>query len=123
MDITNVSSATATNQNNNNRKGFLPLQNLTMDFDKLSLNSSLLNFDKQELSRNHSHSEDTLNGFEFSSFDLLNTFSKLTSLTAEDSGGSHSYSTLMDVMENCNNITLDSFNDSALSSSVMQDDG
>lgn len=125
MDITNISSATATNtNNNNNKKGFLPLQNLTMDFDKLSLNSSLLSFEKSELNRSHSHSEDTLNGFEFSSFDLLNTFSKLTSLTAEDSGaGSHSYSTLMDVMENCNNITLDSFNDSALSSSVINDDG
>lgn len=88
----------------------------------MSLNSSLLNFEKLELSRNHSHSEDTLNGLDFTSFDLLSTFSKLTHLTADDSGVSHTYSTLMDVMENCNNITLDSFNDSALSNNTLNDD-
>ncbi|XP_037808197.1 alsin homolog [Lucilia sericata] len=121
LDITNISTANVSSHNNN-KKGFLPLQNITKDFDKLSLNSSLLNFDKLELSRTHSHSEDTLNGLDFSSFDLLSTFNKLTNLSSDDSGGSHTYSTLMDVMENCNNITLDSFNDSALSNSVPNED-
>ncbi|KAI8127457.1 hypothetical protein FF38_03855 [Lucilia cuprina] len=121
LDITNISTANVSSHNNN-KKGFLPLQNISKDFDKLSLNSSLLNFEKPELSRNHSHSEDTLNGLDFSSFDLLSTFNKLTNLSSDDSGGSHTYSTLMDVMENCNNITLDSFNDSALSNSVPNDD-
>lgn len=120
LDITNVSTANTINHSNS-RKSFLPLQNFAVDFDKLSLNSSLLNFDKLELSHNHSHSEDTLNGLDFTSFDLLSTFTKLTHLTKDDSGGSHTYSTLMDVMENCNNVTLSSFDDSALSSSSLNE--
>lgn len=119
LDITDVSPSSA-----NNKRSLMPIKSrdLARDCDKLSLNSSLLSFDKLELSRNHSRSEDTLNGLDYSNFDLLSTFSKLTNLTADDNVH-HSYSTLLDVKENCNNnLAFDSFNDSALSNSILMDD-
>lgn len=99
-----------------------PLFNASADYDKLSLNSSQFSLEKLELSKLHSQSEDTLNGLDFSSFDLVSTFTKFTKPNADDNQGYSSFSKLLDVMENCSTSAIDSFNDSALSNSALMDE-